>query len=125
MGMSDACNRAFFAEGSGYYSYETPLHCLYHLFDLLSALKGSVKEVNVWVLSQLLITRPFTAAWYEKSDIEKDLYSILGRDMFELDEKHVYDIVYALSLKSPSEYKLTRGDVAEEWRLYRHRAGKV
>lgn len=124
-GMIDARNRARWAEDSGYYSYDTPLHCLYHLFDILSSLKASIREVNVWMLSQLYIVRPFTEAWYSKANVENDLYAIVGRSMFELDEKHIYDIVCALSMGSPAEYRLTRGEVVEEWRLYQQRGGEL
>ena len=108
-GMTDARDRARWAEDSGYYSYDTPLHCLYHLFDTLNGLKSSVREINVWCLMQLFITRPFTTAWHEKSNTEKD----------------IYDIVSALSLGSPAEYRLTRGEVVEEWRLYCARGGEL
>jgi hypothetical protein len=124
-GMTDARNRARWAEDSGYYSYDTPIHCLYHLFDILHGLRGSVKEVNVWCLMQLFITRPFTAAWYEKSTTEKDMYAILGQSMFEIDEKHIFEIVSALSIDSPDTYHLTRGEVVEEWRLYCSRGGEL
>lgn len=77
------------------------------------------------MLSQLLIVRPFTAAWYSKANMEKDLYAIVGRSMFEIDEKHIYDIVTALSVGSPAEYRLTRGEVVEEWRLYCTRGGEL
>lgn len=123
--MTDARNRARWAEDSGYYSYDTPLHCLYHLFDILRGLRASVTDVNVWMIMQLFITRPFTAAWYEKSITEKDMYAIVGRAMFELNEKHIFDIVAALSMGSPSEYRLTRGEVVEEWRLYCARGGEL
>lgn len=124
-GMSDARHRARWAEDSGYYSYDTPLHCLYHIFDILHGLKASVREINVWMLSQLLIVRPFTAAWYSKANMEKDLYAIVGNSMFEVDEKHIYDIVTALSMGCPAEYRLTRGEVVEEWRLYCARGGEL
>ena len=125
VGMSDARHRASWAEDSGYNSYDTPLHCLYHLFDILSSLKTSIRDVNVWMISQLLIVRPFTEAWHKKMYVENDLYSIVGRSMFELDEKHIYDIVVALSTNSPDEYRLTRGEVVEEWRLYCARGGEL
>lgn len=124
-GMSDARNRTRWAEDSGYYSYDTPLHCLYHLFDILSGLKSSVKDINVWMISRLLIVRPFTEAWYSKADVEKDLYAIVGRSTFEIDEKHIYDIVSALSMGSPAAYRLTRGEIIEEWRLYCARGGEL
>lgn len=125
IGMSDMKNRAWWAEDSGYYSYETPLHCLYHLFDILNGLKMSIKEIDVWILYQLFIYKPFSAAWCEKSNVEKDLYAIVGRSMFEIDEKHIYDIVTALSMGSPSEYRLTRGEVLEEWHIYCAKGGEL
>lgn len=74
---------------------------------------------------QLFVCRPFTAAWQDKSTTEKDMYAIVGHSMFEIDEKHIYDIISALSMGSPAEYRLTRGEVVEEWRLYRARGGKL
>lgn len=124
-GLTDARQRARWAEDSGFYSYDTPLHCLYHLFDILHGLRASIKEVNVWCLMQLFICRPFTAAWQDKSSIEKDVYAVVGHSMFEIDEKHIYDIVSALSMGSPSEYRLTRGEVVEEWRLYCTKGGEL
>lgn len=124
-GLRDTRNRAFFAEDSGFYSYESPLLCLYHLFDIVAALKANFTDVNAWVINQLLISRPFTQAWNESSQREKMIYKYLGNKMFELDEKHIYDIVCALSAGSPQEYSLTRGEVAEEWRLYQSRCGEL
>lgn len=124
-GLKDARNRAWFGEDSGYYSYETPIHCLYHLFDTLSDLKRNLTEINVWVLSQLMVVRPFTEAWDKLHEVLEDLYSILGRGMFPIDERHVYDIVHALSIGCPAKYKLTRGEVVEEWRLYNAKGGEV
>lgn len=124
-GLKDARNRAWFGEDSGYYSYETPIHCLYHLFDTLSDLKRNLTEINVWVLSQLMVARSFTAAWGEKNARDNDLYTILGHGMFPIDDRHVYDIVHALSIGCPAEYKLTRGEVVEEWRLYNAKGGEV
>lgn len=124
-GMSDARHRSRWAEDSGFYSYDTPLYCLYHLFDILHGLRSSVKEVNVWCLMQLFVCRPFTAAWQDKNDIERDMYAVVGRSMFEIDEKHIYDIVSALSMGAPAEYRLTRGEVVEEWRLYCARGGEL
>lgn len=125
VGMTDSRNRSYYAEDSGYYSYETPIHCLYHLFDMLSYLRSRLKEVNVWMITQLMITRPFSAAWDERLKRNNNLYSILGRGMFALDERHVYDIVYALSMGCPSQYRLTRGEVTEEWRLYCAKGGEL
>lgn len=122
-GLKDARNRARWAEDGGYYSYETPLHCLYHLFDILANMRGSLREINVWMLSQLMITRSFTLAWEDRNKRDYDLYAILGHGMFCIDERHVYDVVHALSLRCPSEYRLTRGEVVEEWRLYNARGG--
>ena len=124
-GMTDARNRARWAEDSGYYSYDTPLHCLYHLFDILHGLHSSVREINVWCVMQLFICRPFTDAWRDKCSVENDMYAIVGRSMFAIDEKHIYDIVLALSMSAPAEYRLTRGEVVEEWRLYCARGGKL
>lgn len=123
--MNDARNRARWPEDSGYYSYDTPLHCLYHLFDTLRGFRDSLREIDVWCLMQVLICRPFTEAWHEKGNIEKDLYAIAGNSMFKLDEKHIYDIVSALSMGSPAEYRLTRSEVVEEWRLYCARGGEL
>lgn len=124
-GLKDSRNRSFFAESSGYYSYETPIHCLHHLFDTLLDLRSSLREINVWMLSQLMVTRSFTTAWEEKNARDNDLYSILGRGMFPIDDWHVYDIVYALSMGCPSEYRLTRGEVIEEWRLFNAKGGEL
>lgn len=124
-GMTDARNRARWAEDSGYYSYDTPLHCLYHLFDILHDLRASLTDVNVWLIMLSFVARPFTTAWYEKSTTEKDMYALVGRAMFELDEKHIFDIVAALSMGAPAEYRLTRGEVVEEWRLYCARGGEL
>lgn len=125
VGLTDARNRSRWAEDSGYYSYDTPLHCLYHLFDILRGLKSSLKDVNVWCIMQLFITRPFTEAWEKQSFVESDMYRILGNSMFEIDEKHVYDIVTALSVGAPAEYRLTRGEVTEEWRLFCAKDGEL
>lgn len=124
-GLKDSRNRAQWGEDSGYYSYETPIHCLYHLFDTLSDLKCNLKEINVWMFSQLMVTRSFTVAWDEKNVRDNDLYAILGRGMFPIDERHVYDIVSALSMGCPSEYKLTRSEVVEEWQLYNACGGEL
>lgn len=124
-GLKDARNRAWFAEDSGYYSYETPIHCLYHLFDTLSDLRSSLTEINVWMLQQLMITRSFTAAWDGKNARDNHLYAVLGRDMFPIDGRHVYDIVYALSILCPSEYRLTRGEVIYEWEKYNKNGGEI
>lgn len=125
VGMTDARNRARWAEDSGYYSYDTPLHCLYHLFDIISSLKASFREIDAWMLCQLYIVRPFTEAWYSKTIVENDLYSIVGRSTFALDDKHIYDIVTAFSFGSPAEYLLTRFEVITEWRLYCARGGEL
>lgn len=124
-GLTDARQRARWAEDSGYNSYDTPLHCLYHLFDTLHGLRSSVADINVWCLMQLFVCRPFTAAWEDKSEIERNMYAIVGSSMFEIEEKHIYDIVSALSMGSPAEYRLTRGEVVEEWRLYCERGGEL
>ena len=79
----------------------------------------------MWCLMQLFICRPFTIAWKDKSATENDMYAIVGRSMFEIDEKHIYDIVAALAMGSPEEYRLTRGEVVEEWRLYCARGGEL
>lgn len=79
----------------------------------------------MWCLMQLFVCRPFTAAWQDKNDIERDMYAVVGRSMFEIDEKHIYDIVSALSMGAPAEYRLTRGEVVEEWRLYCARGGEL
>lgn len=125
VGLRDTRNRAFFAEESGYYSYESPLLCLYHLFDVVAALRANFADVNVWMINQLFITRPFTAAWADAAQREKTMYTYLGSKMFDLDEKHIYDLVCALSESSPKTYALTRGEVAEEWRLYQSRCGEL
>lgn len=124
-GLKDTRNRARFGEDSGYYSYDTPIHCLYHLFDTLSDLKRTLTEINVWVLSRLMVARSFSAAWGEKNARDNDLYTILGHGMFPIDERHVYDIVRALSIGCPAEYNLTRGEVVEEWRLYNAKGGEL
>lgn len=124
-GLKDTRNRAWFSEDSGYYSYETPIHCLYHLFDTLLDLRSNLKEVSSWMLSRLMTAPTFTAAWYDKCSRDSDLHAILGRGMFAIDEPHVYDIVHALSMGSPSEYRLTRGEVVEEWRLYLQKGGEI
>lgn len=125
VGLRDSRKRAFFAEESGYYSYETPLHCLYHLFDVVNALKNNLTNINVWVISQLFITRPFSEAWICRADRDANLYKILGSGMFVLDDKHIYDLVVALSKGAPDAYLLTRGEVIEEWRLYKARGGEL
>lgn len=125
VGLRDTRSRAFFAEASGYYSYESPLLCLYHLFDIVAVLKANFADVNVWLINKLLITRPFTQAWEERSHREKAMYNYLGSKMFKLDEEHIYDLVCALSADAPGEYKLTRCEVVEEWRLYQSRCGEL
>lgn len=124
-GLRDTRDRAFFAEDSGYYSYESPLLCLYHLFDIVEALRSNFTDVNVWMINQLLITRPFTEAWESASQRERTLYDFLGNKMFSLDEKHIYDLVCALSANAQRTYALTRGEVVEEWRLYCARGGEL
>lgn len=124
-GMTDARNRARWAEDSGYYSYDTPLHCLYHLFDCLADLREKLTHINVWVIQQLMVTRPFTEAWNERGVRDTDLRATIGNGMFPIDALRVYDIVFALSIGSPSEYRLNRGEVVEEWRLYCARGGEL
>lgn len=124
-GMTDARCRARWAEDSGYYSYDTPICCLYHLFDCLADLRKNLSDVNVWMIQQLMVTRPFTAAWNDRGIRNTDLRAILGSEMFPIDERHVYDIVFALSIGSPPEYRLTRGEVVEEWKLYCARGGEL
>lgn len=124
-GMRDGRGRATWVEDSGYYSYATPIHCLYHLFDLLSALKASVKEINVWMISQLLVTRRFTDARAMVERRNNSLYERLGNGMFTIDHVNIFRIVDALSEHAPSTYRLTMGDVIEEWRLYQQRGGEL
>lgn len=124
-GMRDGRCRATWAEDSGFNSYATPIHCLYHLFDLLSALQASVKEINVWMLSQLLVTRRFTEARIMVEKRNNRLYDRLGNGMFPINQTSIFRIVDALSEQAPDTYKLTIGDVIEEWRLYQQRGGEL